>query len=1063
MRVLGCGLSPAGGCLIAAAVLGCCFGNLEGLLSGATPDPSEPSGNADAVSRLKLTQALQRAKYAIGWERSWPSLARLLTVAGLFLVVSWAGLWLALPFIARAIGLVLFILLALGAAYPLLRFRWPTREEALSRLDRGSGLRHRPATALTDTLVTRDPVALALWQAQRERTLASIKRIRAGLPSPRLAIHDPWALRALVAVMMVATYVAAGDERLMRVAAAFDWNGVLAPANVRVDAWVTPPGYTGKPPIILSAANKESALPLSGPLPVPVGSTLIVRSSGGTLDVVTGGSVSEATPAEQAPKGTNERHFTIGGEGTVHVRAPSGQPLWKFSAIPDRAPTIALAKDPERQARGSLQMSYKIEDDYGVTEAQAHFAARPAAAGNGGTAPRPLFEAPQFALGLPNARTRNGVGQTVKDLSEDPYAGADVTLTLTARDEAGNEGRSEPFDMRLPERLFTKPLARALIEQRRILALDANQSAKVTTALDALMIAPELFMPEAGQYLGLYSVAQQLNAAHTDDALREVVAGLWALAVTIEDGNITDVDKALRAAQDALKQALERGASDEEIKKLTENLRAALDKYMRQLAEQMRNNPQQLARPLDRNTKMLSQQDLRNMIDRMERLSRSGDKDAARQLLEQLQEMLENLQMAQPGQSGEGDMEQALNELGDMIRKQQQLRDKTYKQGQDSRRDRMRGKQGEQGMGDLQQDQQGLRDRLKQLQDQLAKRGMGPHQPGDKSQRGEQGEDGDDDQQADDGNGLDRANSAMGDAGGRLGEGNADAAVDSQGKALDALRKGAQSLAEAMQQGDGDGPGDGPGDRRGRQQSGANGTDPVGRPLHGREFGDDLTQKIPGEIDVQRVRRILEELRRRLADPARPQTRTRLHRAAAQGLLSFPLRQGVGHRGADVGYRKRLGDDIVHDRAEPGCALALGSVAGHQQDRQIREIARGGQSQRNSIHHRHLDVGKQQVERALFTVQDFECLRAILRNDGVMTVHSDGAGHQRTHGFFVIGYQHPRQDIQSSDSEVRMISRRPLMRTRGTTDRNFKFAALGSRNIPLAEEAYVDIAAFGWR
>jgi len=29
--------------------------------------------------------------------------------------------------------------------------------------------------------------------------------------------------------------------------------------------------------------------------------------------------------------------------------------------------------------------------------------------------------------------------------------------------------------------------------------------------------------------------------------------------------------------------------------------------------------------------------------------------------------------------------------------------------------------------------------------------------------------------------------------------------------------------------------------------------------------------KIPGEIDVQRARRILEELRRRLADPQRPQ------------------------------------------------------------------------------------------------------------------------------------------------------------------------------------------------
>jgi hypothetical protein len=111
----------------------------------------------------------------------------------------------------------------------------------------------------------------------------------------------------------------------------------------------------------------------------------------------------------------------------------------------------------------------------------------------------------------------------------------------------------------------------------------------------------------------------------------------------------------------------------------------------------------------------------------------------------------------------------------------------------------------------------------------------------------------------------------MGDANGRLGEGNAEGAVDAQGRALDALRKGAQSLAEAMQQGEGEGQGeDGPGNRAGRQQSGGNQTDPLGRPLHGREFGDDLTVKIPGEIDVQRVRRILEELRRRLADPSRP-------------------------------------------------------------------------------------------------------------------------------------------------------------------------------------------------
>ncbi len=848
-------------------------------MSGAPPNPTEPTQDRDARVRRRLAQALQHARWAIAWERGWPSLARALSVAGLFLAASWAGLWLMLPFSGRVLGLAAFAVLALAALLPLVRFRWPSRADALRRLDRAAGIRHRPATTLTDTVASQDPVSLALWQAQRERTLASLKRLRAGLPAPRVSIHDPWALRALVILLMVATYVAAGGDRMSRLAAAFDWNGAPAPATVRVDAWVTPPRYTAKPPIILSAANKEAPAQHSGALPVPAGSTLIVRSSGGALDVVTGGGVTE-TAAEPAPEGASERHFIIAEDGTAHVRAPSSQPRWSFTALPDHAPTIVLARDPERQARGSLQLSYKIDDDYGVTEAHARFTARAddkAENRDENTAPRPLFEPPQFALVLPNARTRKGVGQTVKDLSEDPYAGAEVDLTLIARDEAGNEGRSEPFRMRLPERLFTKPLARALIEQRRNLALDANQSSQVQLALEALLIAPEAFTPEAGHYLGLRSVALQIERARTDDALREVVASLWALATTIEDGDITDVDKALRAAQDALKQALERGASDEEIKQLTENLRAALDKFLRQLAEQSRNNPQQLARPLDPNARMMRQQDLNNMLDRMERLSRSGDKDAARQLLDQLAQMLENLQMAQPGQGGEGDMQQSLNELGDMIRKQQQLRDKTFKQGQDSRRDRMRGGQqpDRNAMNGLQQDQQALRDRLKKLQEQLARQGVMPGKRGQKGEQGQgqQGREGQQDQQGgagDSEDGLGAADSAMGDADDRLGDGNAEGAVSSQGRALDALRKGAQDLAQAMQQ-EGEGQDGGPGNRPGRQQSGGNQTDPLGRPLHGRELGDDLTVKIPGEIDVQRVRRILEELRRRLADPQRPQ------------------------------------------------------------------------------------------------------------------------------------------------------------------------------------------------
>jgi hypothetical protein len=83
-------------------------------------------------------------------------------------------------------------------------------------------------------------------------------------------------------------------------------------------------------------------------------------------------------------------------------------------------------------------------------------------------------------------------------------------------------------------------------------------------------------------------------------------------------------------------------------------------------------------------------------------------------------------------------------------------------------------------------------------------------------------------------------------------------------------------MAQAQQQGMGPGgrPG-GPGrpGRAGRagparadQQ-----TDPLGRPLRGRDYGDDSTVKVPGEIDVQRARRILEELRKRFGELARPQ------------------------------------------------------------------------------------------------------------------------------------------------------------------------------------------------
>jgi uncharacterized protein (TIGR02302 family) len=535
--------------------------------------------------------------------------------------------------------LALFALAVLASLFPLTRLALPTRRHSLIRVDHGSGIAHRPATAISDALAAgrHDKGSQALWQAHVARAAAEAHRLRAGLPHPALAVRDPFAMRALVAILLVATFVAAGGERWRRVAAAFDWRGVVASANYRIDAWVTPPNYTGRPPVLLPGIRAGEPVRHAQTIAVPAGSVLVIRATGVSLDVTASGlteAAPEGAPANnRAAAGAEERRFAITESGSVTLRAPSGNQTWAFTAIPDGAPTIALTKAPEAQARGSLQLTYRIEDDYGVNHAEAvivpNAATDPQASAQAAAA-RPLYEAPNFRLTLPQARTRNGVGQTTRDLSQHPWAGVEVTMTLVARDEGGNEGRSEPHTFRIPQRPFYKPLARALVEQRRILALDANARNMVARALQLLTLSPEHFSPEAGVYLGLRSIYWQLANAKSDDDLRGVADRLWQMAVAIEDGNISDAEQALRAAQDALRQALERGASDEELKRLMDELRAALDKFMQALAEELRKNPQ-LARPLDRNARELRPQDLKALLDRLENLARSGSKEAARQ------------------------------------------------------------------------------------------------------------------------------------------------------------------------------------------------------------------------------------------------------------------------------------------------------------------------------------------------------------------------------------------------------------------------------------------------
>ncbi len=238
-------------------------------------------------------------------------------------------------------------------------------------------------------------------------------------------------------------------------------------------------------------------------------------------------------------------------------------------------------------------------------------------------------------------------------------------------------------------------------------------------------------------------------------------------------------------------------------------------------------------------------------------------------------------------------MTQAMRDLDRLTREQQKLRDETQRlaHAQDSDQpDQSGGPQKPmtaQQLHDLQQDLrqrlQDLQKKLKQLgQDQAAlkdaqkamqqaEKSLSPgHQQGEDQQGEAQQSQGQQDQ-GQQGDGQQGAQ-GQGDQG-QQGQGQSpgDSAVAAQGRALEGLRKGAEQLAQAMQQGQGQGqqPGgqEGPG-----QAEGAGDTDPLGRPMADDPvLNPNSRLNMEGLPAAERAQRVLEELRRRLADPWRSQ------------------------------------------------------------------------------------------------------------------------------------------------------------------------------------------------
>lgn len=833
------------------------------------------------LDRLASRRAI--ARLAILFERLWPALWPPIGIAGAFICLALLDVPRLLPLWGHIALLAVTALLIIATLVRgLMSVAAPDDVSADRRLERASGLLHRPLSVLTDrparSAKSIDPAALALWQAHLMRTVRQIRRLRIGMPRPGLARRDRRALRVGLAVALIAALGIAGEDAPSRLAQAMEPTlpRTTPPPGTELEAWITPPAYTRLAPIFLKSPGRSEAA-----VTVPAGARLTISVTGG-IGAPSLSMEGETQPFNALDTGSFQvdRELTKGGHIAVR-RGGHELAAWDVSVISVLPPTVAWAEPPGRlPGTQETRLPWRVSHEYGVTGLQAEMRLKD----------RP--DAPPLIVSIPlpggAPKTAHGVSQ--QDLTAHPWAGLPVIAKLIARDALGQKGESSDAELVLPERPFVNPLARALIAIRRGLSVHPNDRDAAVNAMDGLLTQPDAFKGDLGAYATLGATYYQLEFDKRAEAIDEVQQTLWELALHIEEGGTERTARALEQARQAARDALDKAmrepndANRAELEQKLKELEQAIEQHMQALMEEARRNGE--AMPYDPNDQHMSNRDLERMAEEAREAAREGRMEDAQQRLAELEQMLDRLRNARAQAGKQGEQQQAQRQRGrqqmgavqDMIGRQGGLLDHAQKRAEGDRpqtnqpptqpSDEASERQADQRV------QQALRRALGELMQQFGDlTGQVPPSLGE-------------------------ADTAMRDAGRQLGAGQDKAAGESEEKAIEALQKGGREMGQAMakafgqgqegadQEGDADGPmgfslQDGQGDQRGNgyrrgltpDRANPGGRDPLGRHYGQGSSGADESADVavPEKREQQRTQEIEEELRRRDAERTRPQ------------------------------------------------------------------------------------------------------------------------------------------------------------------------------------------------